>query len=91
MGFELFYDFAYIVGEYFVSSTHHSKEWTGLMIRLETLCRDLNALWGYTSSSHPWACKLYLSYGHGTDEKGQLLVYMHSHQSDVNNLFRSQS
>jgi hypothetical protein len=27
---------------------------------------------------------------HGTDEKGQLLVYMYSYQSDVDHLFRSQ-
>jgi hypothetical protein len=28
---------------------------------------------------------------YGTDEKGQLLVYMYSHQLDVNYLFRSQT
>ena len=87
MGFELFYDLAFIVGESMVSLL---TGLTGLMRRLETLYRELNALWGYTSSSHLWACKLCLPCGYGTDEKGQLLVYMYSHQSDVNHLFRSQ-
>jgi hypothetical protein len=46
MGFELFYDLAFIVGESMVSLL---TGLTGLMRRLETLYRELNALWGYTS------------------------------------------